>query len=513
MMLRRFLLGFLGATLFCVLAILNIGGYRYGVQDQWFYIPAVLQHLDPGLYPRDAMVLGAQARYFVFDDAIGQLVRLTGWSLPPIFFGLFMAGLVLLCVSIACTGWSLYRSWWAVAGMTLGVTLRHQISMTGVNSLEGYLHPRMLAFAVGLSAVALFLRGRSRLALAVVVVAGCLHPTTALWFLILTGTAVVVADRPMRRPLLLLALVGAPAALWVATTALGDSLVLMDDAWLSIIALKSYLFATGWSWTAWLANLGTAAVIGGVYTYRRTRGLVSPRETGLVAGCAALLLVFVAALPLVGMRVALALQLQTGRIFWILDILAIASLAWLLTESDIWLRRGWSPVVARRVVVALVALTAVARGGYVTFIEYPERPIVSLEPADTDWTRLMEWVAQTPPGTHLLADPAHAWRHGASVRVTGQRDVFLEEVKDPALAIYSRAVAQRVLERLHDLDRFDTLTADRARVLADKYDLHYLVADRSFDLPLAHQVGPFRAYTLRPPSTPHAAGPAGGPMR
>ena len=510
---RRCLAVSLGAALFCVLAILNAGGYRYGVQDQSFYIPAVLQHLDPGLYERDAAVLGAQDLLFVFDDAIGHLARATGWSLPPIFFGLYLAGLALLGVSAAVTSWSLYRSGWAVAALTLGVTLRHQISMTGVNSLEGYLHPRMLAFAVGLTAVALFLRGRSRLALAVAAAAGCLHPTTALWFLILTGTAVAVADRPMRRPLLLAALAGAPVALWAATPAIGGSLVLMDEAWLSVLTQKFYLFSTDWSWTAWLANLGTAAVIGGVYAHRRARGLVSPAETGLVAGCGALLLVFVASLPLVGMRAALAVQLQTGRIFWVLDVMAIAALAWLLTESDIWVKRGWSPAIARRAVVALVAIASVARGGYVSFIEHPERPLVSIGPADTDWTRLMAWVARTPPGTHLLADPAHAWRHGTSVRVTGRRDLFLEEVKDPAMAIYSRTVAQRVLERVRDLDRFDSLTADRALALADKYDLHFLVADRPFDLPLAHQVGPFRAYALRPPAPPQVAGLTGELMR
>jgi len=153
--------------------------------------------------------------------------------------------------------------------------------------------------------------------------------------------------------------------------------------------------------------------------------------------------------------------------------------------------------------VALVALAAVMRGGYVGFIEHPERQVVALRPAEIDWTRLMEWVVQTPPGTHLLADPAHAWRHGASVRATSQRDVFLEEVKDPALAIYSKAVAQHVLDRLHDLGEFGTLTAERATVLADKYDPHYLLTDRSFELPLAHQVGPFRAY--RPPASVHTA--------
>lgn len=505
MMPRRLLLGLLGAALFCVLAILNVGGYRYGVQDQSFYIPAVLQQLDPTLYQRDSAVLDAQDLFFVFDDAVGQLVRVTGWSLPLIFFGLFTAGLILLGGATALTGWSLYGSWWTVAALTLGVTLRHRISLTAVNTLEGYLHPRMLAFAVGLTAVAVFLRGRSWLALAIAAAAAWLHPTTALWFLILIGAAVLVADRQARRPLLLCALACAPVAVWVGATLLGNRLVVMDDTWLSVLTQKTYLFPATWTWSAWLANLGTAVVIAGVFAYRRAGGLVSTRETGLVAGCGALLLVFIASLPLVDKGVALAVQVQTGRVFWILDFVAIASLAWLLTESDLWRRWSWSPVVARRVVVAMVALAAVGRGGYVTFVEQRDRPVVSLGPADGDWTRVMAWVAQTPHGTHLLADPGHAWRYGTSVRVTGERDVFLEDVKDPAMAIYSRAVAQRVFDRIRDLDGFDTLTAERALRLADKYDLHYLVTDRPFDLPLAHAAGAFKVYALRPPPTPQLA--------
>ena len=39
------------------------------------------------------------------------------------------------------------------------------------------------------------------------------------------------------------------------------------------------------------------------------------------------------------------------------------------------------------------------------------------------------------------ADSGHAWRYGTSVRVSGGRDVFLEETKDSAVAIYSRDVA------------------------------------------------------------------------
>ncbi|MEE2790241.1 MAG: hypothetical protein VX453_01260 [Acidobacteriota bacterium] len=501
-MAQRAFLSVLAAAGFSLLAILNVGGYRYGVQDQSFYLPAVLRHLDPDLFQRDTLMLEAQDIFFFFDDAVGKLAQATNWSLPTIFFGLFIVGLVALGAATAVMGWRLYGSWWTVTALTLGVTLRHRISLTAVNTLEGYLHPRMLAFAVGLAALAVFMRGRPWYALLIAAGAVFLHPTTALWFLIVLSVAVAVTEHPLPRPLLLGTLIGAPMALSLAMPLLRDRLVVMDDAWLSVLTHKSYLFTTDWTWTAWVANLGTAAVIAGVYFYRYRSGLVSRRETGLVTGCAALLLVFVLSLPLVDLRLALAVQLQTARIFWLLDFIATASLAWFLTESAIWKNRSFSPGSAKRLVVALVALATVTRGVYVTFMEHPERPIVSVKPANNDWTRTMTWVAQTDPGTHLLADPAHAWRHGTSVRVSGERDVYLEEVKDPAIAIYSRSVAQRILERIHDLGPFDALTTDRARLLADKYDLHYLVATRPFDLPIVHQAGPFKVYALdRQPSS------------
>ena len=40
------------------------------------------------------------------------------------------------------------------------MTLRHAIAKSGTNTLEGYFHPRQLAFAFGVLAIAQFLRGR-----------------------------------------------------------------------------------------------------------------------------------------------------------------------------------------------------------------------------------------------------------------------------------------------------------------------------------------------------------------
>ncbi|HUP39523.1 MAG TPA: hypothetical protein VM115_05355, partial [Vicinamibacterales bacterium] len=59
-----------GALAFCLVAILNCGGYRYGIGDQAFYIPAVTQHLNPDLFPRDRVILHAQDRFMLYDDAI-----------------------------------------------------------------------------------------------------------------------------------------------------------------------------------------------------------------------------------------------------------------------------------------------------------------------------------------------------------------------------------------------------------------------------------------------------------
>jgi hypothetical protein len=123
-------------------------------------------------------------------------------------------------------------------------------------------------------------------------------------------------------------------------------------------------------------------------------------------------------------------------------------------------------------------------------------------PADA-WTDVMAWVRTTTPAdAHLLADPGHAWRFGTSVRVSGQRDVYLEDVKDASMALYSRSMAERVTGRAGALGDFSALTPARARELAERYDLDYLVVDREFDLPVVYENGRFKVYMLRSPTVP-----------
>jgi hypothetical protein len=129
-------------------------------------------------------------------------------------------------------------------------------------------------------------------------------------------------------------------------------------------------------------------------------------------------------------------------------------------------------------------------------IERPERALFAIRLEQSPWHDAMAWIRRQPLDTHVLADPGHAWRYGTSVRVSAGRDVFLEDVKDSAIAIYSRDVAVRYLDRTAAIGDFSQLSAHAARRLAGKYDLDYLVADTDFDLPVAYRNEQFRVYSL-----------------
>ena len=480
-----------GACAFCLVAILNCGGYRYGVGDQAFYIPAVTQHLNPALFPRDRAILHAQDRFMLYDDAIAAFVRASGVSVQAVFFAAYLAGLALLFGAIVAIGRVFYRTWLGVAMLAALLTLRHRITQTGANSLESYFQPRMLAFALGAWAIAAYLGGRIAAALALVTVAFAIHPTTAMWFAIWIGVAVFVSQRGWRMPLAALAAMAVVLAAWAVTLGpLRGHLDRMDPLWASAMAGKDYIFPSDWNASFWLVNLGYLAVAFAVYALRRKRGVAVRREIGLLAGGAALVAVFLVSWPLMRAGVALALQLQTSRVFWMLDFLAAIYLAWLFAEAP-------RSITVRRAAVAIAVVAVVGRGVFVWGTEHAGSPIAQIGFPQDNWTDAMQWIAHTPADTHVLADPGHAWKYGSSVRVTGERDVYLEEVKDLALALYSRDVAVEALRRIADVRDFDSFTPDELRALAARYDLDYLVSDRDVDLPVVYRNEQFRVYSLQ----------------
>lgn len=474
-----------GGLLFALLATANGAGYRFGVSDQAFYIPAVTRILNPAAFPRDAALIDAQRTLILTDEVLATVAHVTGLSLEILFFIAYLLALALIWAAVVLIGRTTYASPWLIAALGAAVTLRHQIPRTSVNSLEPYFHPRILAFGLGALAVAALLRRRVAVSVLLVGTSALVHVTTALWFAVLIGVALMVLDVRWRRAGLW---IGGAVAAGAVIAALGParaSFAPMDDEWLRAVAAKDSLFASRWPVWTWIANLGLLALLAAVH-YRRVRdGRARAEDTALMWGAVALVALFLVTLPAIVLRLALPVQFQISRIFWLVDFLAAVYLIALVRRD-------------RAAIALAILLTAVSatRGIYIMTVERPERALFALRLEASPWHDAMAWLRMQPLDTHVLADPGHAWRYGTSVRVSAARDVFLEDVKDSAIAIYSREVAARYLERTAAIGDFSELDAHGARRLAAHYDLDYLVTEADMDLPVAYRNEQFRVYSL-----------------
>lgn len=477
-----------GALLFLLLATANSGGYRYGASDQAFYIPAIRKAMDAALFPRDSAMLAAQGHVILWDGLVAGLAGLTGLPLPWVFFLLYAAGVLALYAAAVLLARAAGVSRWGTVAWLALLTLRHRIAKTGVNTLEGYLHPRMIAFAFGVFAMAAFIRRRPGWAIASLAAAGAVHPTTGVWFAMLLGVAAFVAWPRWRLPIALLEIAGFAAAVWaIAAGPLAARAVVMDDVWLSAIATKDYLFPHEWPVYAWLFNFLPVAIVGWALLRGKDRWQdASPELRGLLAGALALTTFFLVTLPFVAMRYALAVQLQIPRVFWLVELVAFVVLCLALSRTR----------TRTAMAVASVLLVASAARGITVVVVEKETQLVTIDLPQDDWTDAMAWLRAQPVDVHVLADPGHAWRYGSSVRVPAERDVFHEDVKDAALAMYDRGVAARVVERRALTNDFASKSAPELVTLARAHDLDYLVTDQRYDLPLAYENATFRIYGL-----------------
>jgi hypothetical protein len=480
-----------GGLLFALAATANSGGYRYGISDQAFYVPAIAMTLDPSLFPRDAEVLAPQVRMWPGRHLFATASRALSLDLPVLFAIAYGLTLAILYAAGIQLGRALGLGWWATAAFLVLLTLRHQIARTGANSFEGYMHPRMLAFACGLLGLAWLVRGRLVLAWAAVAVAAAIHPTTAVWFGALVAVATAVAPGPASVAARIAgAAVAAAAALVVMVAVMRPDFGVMDAAWRQALQDKTYLFAAEWPASAWVLNLAYPVAIATIFALRRRSGRARPGEVALVAGALALAAAFLVSAVLTALDVIAVVQLQVSRVFWLLDAIALAYVSWWLVED----LAGRPPV--RAAIVAVLALISAGRGFYL--MREAGRPLVQAGLPPGGWTDAMTWLRSRPEPWHVLADPAHGWLYGSSVRVAALKDAWLELSKDSAMALYDRRAAMRAAERRAAIPE-PWVTDAAVQALDEKYGLDVFVLDSAFALnrPVLYRNQDFVVYDLR----------------
>jgi hypothetical protein len=156
-------------------------GYHPGAEDDSVYLSAVKADLQPGLYPHDSDFFRLQLQATEFDVWMAHFVRATGISVAWAellwqFLSLFL--ILWACLRIARHLFAEARAQWAgVALVAAMFTL--PVAGTALSLTDQYLHPRALATALILLAVARILAGRPWQAAALLLVSFALHPIMA----------------------------------------------------------------------------------------------------------------------------------------------------------------------------------------------------------------------------------------------------------------------------------------------------------------------------------------------
>jgi len=87
-----------------VAASVAIHGYHYGIEDEAIYLPAIKAHLNPALYPHDAIFFQPQTRPTLFDDLVAASARVLRAPVDCTVFACYLGTLL-----------AFYAGLWAMA--------------------------------------------------------------------------------------------------------------------------------------------------------------------------------------------------------------------------------------------------------------------------------------------------------------------------------------------------------------------------------------------------------------
>lgn len=248
----------LGVLLFTLIGF-AVMGYHPGLEDDGIYLAAVKARLDPALFPQNADFFRLQLQATVFDDVIAGFVRWTHiplswaelfWQLASLF------GILWACHSIARRLFAQARAQWAGVAMVAAM-LTLPAAGTALFLADQHLHPRNIATALILLAVARILAGKRWQAVLLLIAAFLMHPLMAAMgvsfcvFLSLAMLDVIHAGALSWSERSLTAGRGKAAALiplaWVLEPA--------SPTWLQALNTRDYYYLYRWTWYEWLGAL------------------------------------------------------------------------------------------------------------------------------------------------------------------------------------------------------------------------------------------------------------------
>lgn len=430
------LVDFLLVLVFAVLGF-AVMGYHPGAEDDSVYLTAVNADLHPGLYPHDSDFFRLQLQATQFDGWMGHFVKGSGmqvewaellWQFVSLFFILWA------CLSIARELFAEPRAQWAgVALVAAMFTL--PVAGTALSLVDQYLHPRGLATALILLAVARIMAGRYWQAVPLLVVSFLLHPIMAALGISFCFILTMVSLEPVRARIRDLRGMERRQAVRQGTAAaLAAPLAWMFDPpnpiWRKAVASKSYFQLNQWAWYEWLGALAPLLLFWVLWRFARRH-----EETKLARFALTVLIygVFQQAVALVMLETPALVRLtplQPMRflhlIYFFMTLIGGCLLGKYLLKASVWRWAVFLAVVNGSMYAAQRQVFSASE-----HLELPGRASAN------QWVQAFTWIRQNTPkdayfavGARYMAAPGEDYH---SFRALAERSQLADSLKDTAV--------------------------------------------------------------------------------
>lgn len=447
-------------------------GYHPGLEDDAFYLAAIKWRLHPALFPYDADFFRLQFQATIFDKLIAFSVRLTHlpvawgvlvWQAAAIFFALHG------CWRIARRCFAERQAQWAATAL-VGVLLSMPIGGIAINLADQYLHPRNLATALILAAVAAVIDRRLWLAGILLAVGFAVHAIMASFgisFCLFLLWQLRSQQRPNISP--------ATALLIPFGWLFGPA----SEAWHQAASTRGFYFLGQWHWYEWLGVFAPLVILFVLERFLRPRA-VSNGSIVFVPFVRALLYYGLFQM-VVGLVIMLPPSFERLRPFEPMRYLHLLYILFFLIVGGLL-----GEYLLRRHVYRWLLLFVPLSAGmlYAQLRMYPASAHLEL-PFDkqrNQWVQAFDWISKNTPVDALFAiDPHYETLDGEDqrgFRALAERSVLADYDKDGGMAARVPTIAPRWLREVTALNGWRNFGPADFRRLKKDFGVSWVVLSR-----------------------------------
>lgn len=434
---RRF--SVVSLLLLLLLGAFVLQGYHPGAEDDAVYLSAIKKDLRPSLYPFNDEFFTLQMQITVFDKAVAASAKITrlpvgyvclGWQLASIW--LLLAG----CWRVCACCFDSFRA--RLAGvMTVACLLTLPVAGTALYISDEHLHPRILATAAILFALAALQRRRQIAAALLLGVALLFHLMMAAFgisFCLLFLLVRRLAEKQSSSTDFGLTAETETNGNWVnfsrALTVGGWLFAPPSPAWRQAVRQHSYYMLTRWEWYEWLGALAPPVLLWLLARLARRRGKKSLFHLAATVSVFSAVQLCIALALLLPPAFQPLLRLQPMRYlhltFLLMFLLAGATLGEYVLKAKLarWL---------------LVFLPLAGVNGYAQRLRYPATRNLELPwlAPRNPWLQAFAWVrTHTPESAVFALDPNYLEIPGEdhhSFQSLAERSSLVDGMKDAAV--------------------------------------------------------------------------------